>query len=632
MVVTFDRFSRAFAATSLVVACLACVLPASAQALRAEAALEKLQVFLGEPFVFQIRVEGSDSPAKPDLSGLTDFTIQELGGQQNNSQSMTIVNGRMNRVVRRGFTFSYRLTPKKAGNLAIPAITVSADNQTARTQPVTVRATPPAETDDFKLRQSLSERRAYPGQPVTLTVTWYISKNVEGFSFNLPVLADDRFHIADADLAMDRSRPERYVQIPLGQKQVIGEKGTGTLDGRQFTTVRFRKVLIPRKTGKLTLPQGTVSLKAVQGYRKGRRGSMFDEFFNDSFFNFGREAVYQSLVVPSNRPVLEVLELPQAGRPANFSGLVGNYTIAADATPDELNIGDPITLTVRIAGPRHLDNVELPPLGNQPVLERDFKIPQDRAAGAIEGRSKVFTQTLRAKHAEVTQIPPIELSYFDPDSGRYATAKTDPIPLAVNPTRVVTARDAEGMGGSESVQTELESLEGGIAYNYEGFDALENQQAGPAAWLRSPVWIALIGLPPLAYFSLLGFTLLSRARESDPAARRARRSFRELTNSLKAVESSNGRSPEQLDAVLLEALRRYVGGRLGMPPGAITFGDVKPVLEERGASADTIEAFGTLFERCEAGRYAGGALAGQDAATTARRILEVARDLEGSLR
>ena len=270
MVVTFDRVSRAFAATSLVVACLACVLPASAQALRAEAALEKLQVFLGEPFVFQIRVEGSDSPAKPDLSGLTDFTIQELGGQQNNSQSMTIVNGRMNRVVRRGFTFSYRLTPKKAGNLAIPAITVSADNQTARTQPVTVRATPPAETDDFKLRQSLSERRAYPGQPVTLTVTWYISKNVEGFSFNLPVLNDDRFHIADADLAMDRSRPERYVQIPLGQKQVIGEKGTGTLDGRQFTTVRFRKVLIPRKTGKLTLPQGTVSLKAVQGYRKGR--------------------------------------------------------------------------------------------------------------------------------------------------------------------------------------------------------------------------------------------------------------------------------------------------------------------------------------------------------------------------
>ena len=182
------------------------------------------------------------------------------------------------------------------------------------------------------------------------------------------------------------------------------------------------------------------------------------------------------------------------------------------------------------------------------------------------------------------------------------------------------------------MQSELESLEGGIAHNYEGFDALESRQAGPGAWLRSPGWIALIGLPPLAYFGLLGFTLFSRAREADPAARRARRSFRELTKSLQGVESNDGRSAEQLDAVLLEALRAYVGGRLGMPAGAITFKDVKPVLEERGAGAGTIEALGTLFERCEAGRYAGGSLAGEDAGATARRMIEVARDLEGSLR
>ncbi len=619
-------------AASLVAGLLVCAEPAPAQTLKAEAALEKRHVFLGEPFVFQIRVEGSDSPAKPDLSGLADFTIQEMSGQQNNSQSVTIINGQMNRVVRRGYTFSYRLTLKKSGSLTIPSIAISADGQTTRTQPVTVRANPPTETADFKLRQSLSERRAYPGQPATLTVTWYIAKNVEGFSFSLPVLEDDRFHIAAADAAIDRSRPDRYVQIPLGKEQVIGEKGSGTLDGRQFTTVRFRKILIPKKAGKLTLPQATVSLKAVQGYRRGRRGSMFDEFFNDSFFNFGRDTVYESLVVPSNRPTLEVAELPQTGRPANFSGLVGRYTISAEGAPNELNVGDPITLSVRIAGPRYLENVELPPLSGQPVLARDFKIPQERAAGAVKGRTKLFTQTLRAKHAEVKQIPPIELSYFDPGSGRYAMAKTEPIPLTVHATRLVTARDAEGMVGGESIQTELESLEGGIAHNYEGFDALENQQAGPAAWLRSPGWMVLIGLPPLAYFGLLGFTLFSRAREADPAARRARRSFRELTNSLKTVESSNGRSADQMDSLLLEALRQYVGGRLGLPAGAITFKDVKPVLEERGAGAETVEALGTLFERCEAGRYAGGALASEDAPATARRIVEVAKDLEGSLR
>ena len=281
---------------------LACASTAPAQTLKAEAALEKVQVYVGEPFVFQIRVEGSDSPEKPNLSGITDFAVQEVGGQQNSSQSVTIINGQMNRVVRRRYTFNYRLTPKRAGSLTIPPITVSAEGQTARTQAVTLQATPPAETDAFKLRLSLSEPRAYPGQPVMLTVRWYLAKDVQGFTFNLPVLGDDRFYVADVELPIDRSRPDRYVQIPLGQEQVIGEKGSGTLDGKQYTTVHFRKTLIPKQAGKLTLPQATVSLKSVKGYRRGRRGTLFDEFFNDSFFNFGRDAVYESLVVPSNRP------------------------------------------------------------------------------------------------------------------------------------------------------------------------------------------------------------------------------------------------------------------------------------------------------------------------------------------
>ncbi len=607
-------------------------LTALAQPFNVQAAIEKNQVFVGESFVFQIQIEGSDSPEKPDVSGISDFTVQELGGQQNSSQSMTIINGQVNQVVKRGYIFSYRLTPKREGRLAIPSISVSADGKSMATRPISIRVVPPVESRDFKLRMSLSETKAYVGQPVTLTTIWYVGKDVREFSFNVPVLDDGRFVVAGSDPPIDPQRRDRYVRIPLGNSQIIGEKGQGSLDGKDYLTVRFRRTLIPKQAGNIVLPKATVTCQTLKGYsRDGRRGS-FDDFFGNDFFGMGRRAVYETAVVPSNRPALQVLELPTTGRPAGFSGLVGRYKIAAEATPAEMNVGDPITLTVKISGPPYLDNVQLPPLAEQNALDRDFKIPRDRAPGTVKGRAKVFTQTIRARHSEIHRIPPIELSYFDPESGRYQRAKTEAIPIAVASARIVTARDAEGLAIGESVQTELESLEGGIAANYEDFDALQLQAYGPAAWLHSAGWGCLIFLPPLTYGGLLAFVVFSRRRDSDPALRLARQAFRTLSKDLKAVgKIPSGNAAEQ-DTALLRTLRQYLGDRLGLAPGALTFADVEQRLSARNVDPELIRTLNNLFDRCEAGRYAGGAPSGQTGAKAAQQLREAAEKLEQSLK
>ena len=284
-----DRMQKASRAALLVLLCLIGVLgPATAaEPLTVQALVEKNQVILGAPFLFQIRVDGSESPQKPDLAALSDFSVEDLGGQQNSSQSVTIINGRMQRVVQRGYVFSYRLTAKKKGMLTIPAIAVTAGAQRASTRPVTIRVAAPSETEDFKLRVSLSEKKAYVGQPVVMTFTWYLGKNVQDISFNLPVLTDKRFQTADPQVSFD---PNRNLRIPLGAGQVIAEKGQETLDGKQYMTVQFRKILIPKQAGAITLPQATVAGKALQGYQQNRRRSVFDDFFNDDVFNLGRRA------------------------------------------------------------------------------------------------------------------------------------------------------------------------------------------------------------------------------------------------------------------------------------------------------------------------------------------------------
>ncbi len=599
---------------------------AEAQAFRAQGAVQKTEVFQGEPFVFQIQVEGSDAPDKPDVSGLTDFQVREMGGQQNSSQSMTIVNGQVNKVVRRGYVFSYRLTPKRSGTLRIPAIAVSAEGKTARTAPIVIRVVPPVETDDFKLRMSLSERTAYVGQPVALTVTWYVGKDVREFSFDVPVLKDPRFRVVGSDPKVTQAQADKYVRVPLADGEVIGERGRGTLDGRDYLTVRFRRVLIPSEAGKLRLPQAVATCQAQSGRRQRRRG-ILDDFFSEDFFRLRSRAVYETAVAPSNRPVLEVLDLPTRGRPPGFSGLVGKYSISAEAAPTEVNVGDPITVTVKISGPRYLGNVDLPALGLQPALARHFKIPSERSPGTVKGRAKVFAQTLRARHADVERIPPIELSYFDVETGRYQRATTDEIPLTVHAARIVTARDAEGFAEPGTVQTELETLEGGIAHNYEDFDALANKAYGPTAWLASPLWATLIFVPPLAYGGLFAFVVVTKKRNADPKLRRAREAFKKLTRSLEGIGNASAEDAEA-DAVLLEALRQYLGDRLGLSAGALTFTDAEKELSSRGVSTEAMTEWKRLFERCEAGRYAGGALGGTTATETADAIREAAERTE----
>ncbi len=621
------RPQRAARTAGLLLFGFACLLPWPMPAqdiLTVQALVEKREVFAGEPFVLQIRVDGSDSPEEPDLSALKDFTVRSLGGSQNSSESVTIVNGRVNRVVQRGYIWSYQLTASREGQLTISAITVRAGGRSARTQPVPIRVARPQESQDFKLRLSLSESSVYVGQPVTLTITWYVGRNVTGFTWDVPVLADSRFSFGDIRIQVD---PERHIQIPTSAGELIAEKSRAALDGREFLAVTAKKILIPRQPGSFTLPEATVAGQAVRGFQ--RRRSPFGDFFDDDFFGFGRQPVVESFAVPSNRLTLQVRELPSAGRPAGFSGLVGEYRIKSEAAPTEVNVGDPITLHIDLSGPGDLGNAELPPLENQPEFAGDFKIPPERAAGVIEGRAKRFTQTIRAMHAGVSRIPPVELSYFNPKSGAYEVARTEPIPLVVRGTRILTASDIEGAGDAETVGRQIESREEGIAHNYEDAGVLVTATPGLTAWFQRPAWLAALGAPPAVYLGTLGWVLYGRWRRSDPAGRRSRKALDVLSRRLRGVRPAN---TDDFYSATLGALREYLGAKLGMAAGALTFRDVQAPLAAAGLGEPLLAEWKRLFDRCEAGRYAGAAFGDEEPASLAAAVLAAARQTEGALK
>jgi len=607
-----------------------CLLLATGRAAEAEqvsavARIERDDLFLGESLVFQVQVQGDDEPTKPDLSSLGDFHVRELGGQTRNSESVTIINGDMNRVVHKGYVFSYLLTPKKAGRLIIPALSVMVDGQQLRTQPVTITVAEPAETEDFKLRLRLSKTRCYVGEPVTLTVTWYIGKDVRNFQFLLPLLEDKAFRFHDPETQIDKTK--QYYRGTLGDGEVIAEKGRGNIDGKTYATLSFRKVLIPTQAGNYSIPRATVAFDALVGYRQSR--DFFDDFFSDEFFGTSRRGVYKRFVVPSDSLELEVLDLPTEDRPANFAGHIGRYQIQATAAPLEANVGDPITLTITVSGPEFLRDVELPPLKDQPAFRRDFKIPEERASGKLDGATKIFTQTVRATHAGVTEIPSIGLPYFDTGAGCYSIARSKPIPLTIHSTRVITVGDVEGRG-LETARSELASWSEGIAHNYEDMGVLENQQYGLATLIRSPLWMPVTVGPLAVYLTLLASTMALRHAHADPESRKARKAYSRLRGSLQRIASC-AEGPDASGEVL-EALREYLGRRLHRPAIAITYRDVEPLLQERGVSAETLAELRSIFKECEAGHYAGGGIASQQADTIATRAMAVVGKMEKALK
>ena len=593
-----------------------------AEEFSAKALVESTEVYKGQTFAFQIHVSGSDDLSEPDLSHLKDFNVQYRGGSQNSSSSITIINGRMTKNEKKGYIFSYLLIPLKTGKLTIPSIQVKSGSDIAWTSPVVIKAMKPAETDNLKLRLRLSKESCYVGEPVILTVTWYIGKDVKEFDLNLPVLDDTRFNFADFEV--DTSSGNKLFRVPVGKSEIIGVMDKGFLDGTQYTTITFKKVLFPVEAGNIKIDQATITCSVLAGYTKRS-----NSFFDDDFFGSSRRATYKKVVVPSNDFTLKVRELPLEGRPAGFAGNIGEYKIETNASPLEVNVGDPITLTVTVSGPDYLEPVELPPLNNQADFKKGFKIPDERANGEINGNQKIFTQTIRPLNSDVKKIPAVKLPYFNTKKGKYSIAESQSIPLTVNQTKVVTLLDAEGNANVPVSGNDIETSGKGIAYNYEDLSVLDKEYLTPLSCFEDGLWPLYTALPPAVFIIMFTAVAINRKRNNDPVKVLSRKAFVKLKKQLKNTESA---SPDKACEMVLDILKEYLGVKLRMPSGgAITFADVKEKLETSGIDSEIIEKTKEMFDSCEAGRYA-GSITFKDNSSLINKALAVAAELEKRLK
>ena len=152
-----------------------------------------------------------------------------------------------------------------------------------------------------------------------------------------------------------------------------------------------------------------------------------DPFFSNPFAQFGER---RDIQISSEPVALEVKPLPP-NAPPSFSGAIGSFTMATDAKPKSVQVGDPITVTTTISGRGNFDRV------NAPLLEDDrgwhkyppsSKFKQDDEVG-ISG-TKTF-ETVVSPNENKQSLPVLAFSYFDPAKEQYVTLHSESMAITV---------------------------------------------------------------------------------------------------------------------------------------------------------------------------------------------------------
>jgi hypothetical protein len=545
-------------------------------------------IYVGEKFGYYIIIDGDNKAGQVDLTPLAKYNPQSAGNRDVSQTSISIINGRTTQQIKKQYVMGYSIIVNEVGQIEIPPLTVILDGESYKTNPVNVNILKPGTTDQLDLETTLSEQQCYVGQPVTMTVKFYISADIGDFQFDIPAFTSDDFYIEDTDTSNPQAK-----EYDLGNGVIVSvSQYRTTHNGKESILLSFSKILIPKHSCEITLLPASVSANVAVGMVRSR-----DRFFDDFF---GSQKEYKRFMVSSEPLNLKVLPLPEKGKPSGFYGLVGHYTISASAAPTRVNVGDPITLTIKVGGGKYLKPVQWPALEEIPELADNFKIPSEKAAPTIEEGYKVFTQTIRASNDKVSEIPSIPLVYFDADKGRYEIDETEPIKLDVSPTRILTGADLEGLDFAP-VNKEVEAIKKGLSANYEGLDALTNQIFSPLA--------AVVGVPYLLIWAgplvlLIASSLTKFFTHTTPekiAVKRRRTAASKAVSQLKKIISY---PVQQRQELLASTMKQYIGDRFDKTAGSLTSNDCFEIIFAQTKDRQAAEKYREIIASCEAARYA----------------------------
>ena len=601
-----SNFAAPLLALAATVASVAWPAESAAQDAGVELRLESTTLEVGEAVDAQLICTNTGEPQAPQFSVPAGLDLQITNPIPAQFSQTSIINGR--RSQKTTYTYSMRLTARKEGIYTLGPISVVGEASTFQTSPVRVtvqrkQVASQSEADQYVfVRMNVEPRSLYVTESFTATLVIGIRK----------VEIDGR--IVDMENLLQTVDARASELSVFGTRFSSSELTMADSTGRRHPYVLFKSAREVRTEEVGPMSVGPVFLK-VNYPTALRRG----------FFGGLEIARSRKETARADAITVDVKGPPEQGRPADFTGAIGQFTMQVDAKPTRVEQGRPITLSIFIQG-APLEGVAGPDLGKQAELASRFDFAADELTGDIENRAKVFRRAIFPKqHGEQT-VPPITWSYFDPRVEQYVILTSKPIPLIVDPASPGSVVMSSGeQEVSERNGAALKVVHGGISPNYVDPELV---LADMSLRLSTPATAAALTAPPLLCLTM---TLIVRHRsrlKGDVRYARRRRARRHAQGLIdRALRDGD---PARQLTELSHAMTSYLADRFCLPPGAVTPDEVRTQLVTSGTDAATADRIAGFLENCDAARYAPGSVGTWSPVQTAAEVRDWIARIERS--
>ncbi len=574
-------------------------LGASAAEIRFRAYVSDNDIRVDQRLQYTVKVEG-DRTGLPDVSfpEFKDFYI--LSGP-NQSTNMQWINGKMSS----SKSYSFILKPRGEGSFTIGAAEAEYNGKVLKTEPirVTVRA---AGTPDKKVRRARdpelagkkiffkvipSKKEAYIGEQITVEYKLYFNINIQTYEVEkLP--SNTGFWTEDFELPR--------------QPQIKNE----IINGINYNVVTLRKVaLFPTQSGEIILePMEITTQSVVRGRSRSR--SLFDSFFDRP----GR-TIETPLKTKTVR--FKIKPLPREGKPKDFKGAVGNYSLKVSVDKKEAAVNNAVALKIVLEGQGNIKLVELP----EPDIPQDIERYDPKVQTRVRKKNNRISGMKSAEYILIPRLPghftlkPLSFSYYDPQKERYVTLRSDAIPLTI--TGEVRPGQPTPIGGVG--RREVTLLGRDIRF------IRETTKLHPAEETRYGFTAVILGyLMVLMLFAAFFYYDTRRVRlAGNVKLNRRLRAGKQAGKWLKDATRHKEGSAAVFYRAVDEALSGYVRDKLNMELSTFNSDEIGKYLEQQKVDAALIKRLTAVLQESRFRQYGGG----KDEAGDRQKVLDEAREL-----